>query len=77
MTYHSKYKHKKIIDQKSLDILEKLKVKCDCGHSLIMTVQQHYTICTHCGKRVNNNSKDYFIYQLRKAKERIESNEKN
>ena len=64
---------KNIIDEKALSELEKLKVKCVCGHTKIMPVYQETAICTFCGKKLKNNTKMYFMYKLRKE---INKNEK-
>ena len=67
------YKTKNIIDEKALTELEQLKVKCVCGHTQIMPVYQDKTICTHCNKKIKNNTKLYFLYKMRKA---LKKNEK-
>ena len=64
---------KGIVDEKALSELENLKVKCVCGHKMIMPVYLDSTICTYCGKKVKNNTKLYFLYKLRKE---INKNEK-
>ena len=68
MTCRSKFNERrmKIVDQKGIDQLEELKVKCPCGHSLILTVQQDTTICSYCGRKVANTTKAHFKYKLRK-----------
>lgn len=58
---------KNIIDEKALSELEKLKVKCKCGHTMVMPVYVDEVICKHCGKKVQNNSKLYFMYKMRKV----------
>ena len=67
-TYHSSFdRHKQLIDKKAEEEFTSLKVKCNkCGHTMIMVVQQDYEICNHCGNKVFNNSKPYFMYKLRK-----------
>lgn len=65
----SKYfemKIKNIVDEKALSELEELKVKCECGHSMVMPVYIDSKICSYCGKKVKNNTKLYFMYKLRK-----------
>jgi hypothetical protein len=64
---------KNIIDEKALSELEKLKVKCVCGHTKIMPVYQDYAICNFCKRKMYNNTKMYFMYKLRKE---INKNEK-
>ena len=66
MTYHFNEKRKRIIDKKALSELEDLKVKCSCGHTFLMTVQQDTALCNHCGKKVQNNTKEHFKYKLLK-----------
>lgn len=57
---------KNIIDKDALSELEKLKVKCTCGHSIVMPVYKDTHICEYCGKKVRNNTKLYFMYKMRK-----------
>lgn len=64
---------KNIIDEKALSELEKLKVKCVCGHTKIMPVYQDTTICTYCKRKIHNNTKMYFMYKLRKEINKNES----
>lgn len=55
--------------KKELELHEQLKhllVRCSCGHTMMMPVQEDSTICTHCGKKVLNNTKLHFMYKLRK-----------
>ena len=35
------------------------KVKCSCGHSIIMSSRIDGMICTHCGKYVPNKRKNF------------------
>lgn len=65
-------KVKNIIDEKALSELENLKVKCECGHSIIMPVYKDVQICDHCGRKIKNNTKLYFKYKLRKELNKIE-----
>ena len=73
-TYHSSFdRNKQSIDKNAMDKFDKLKVKCKyCGHSMIMKVQQDYKICDFCKHKVNNNTRDYFTYKLRKELNKIE-----
>lgn len=64
-TYYEN-KIKNIIDPKALSELEKLKVKCPCGHSMVMPVYLDYMICDYCGRKVLNNTKLHFMYKVRK-----------
>lgn len=50
-----------------------IKVKCKCGHTHILPVQVHFKICSHCGRKLRNDTKAYFMYQLRKKTEEIKS----
>lgn len=59
-----KWYHKKSISDDALKELENLKVKCECGHTLIMPVQHDYLICSHCKRKVKNNTKEWFKYNL-------------
>ena len=60
-------------DEKMLSELDKLKVKCDCGHIVIMPVYQDKTICSFCGKKITNNTKLHFLYKMRKEIQKTES----
>lgn len=62
-----KWYHKKSISDETLEKLEELKVKCKCGHTIIMPVQYDYIICSHCKRKVKNNTKEWFKYNLYKA----------
>jgi len=62
--------------EKYSDNMELIKAKCSCGRRQTIPVFVHSAICRNCGRKINNNSKEYFMYQLRKAKEKLE-NEKN
>lgn len=77
MIYRSSFdNHKQIVDKKVQQELDKLNVKCKfCGHTMFMKVQQDFKICTHCRRKVLNNSKAYFIYKLQKTmkKEGVDS----
>ena len=48
--------------------MEQYKVKCDCGHSIIMTAldKRGYKICTHCGNKVFKEQRDEFKDKLLK-----------
>ena len=67
--------NRSIIDDKALSELEKLKVKCVCGHTKIMPVYLDTTICNFCKRKIYNNTKMYFMYKVRKARKEIENNE--
>lgn len=56
------------------DNLEVLRVVCECGHTKRIPVFVDYVICNHCGKKLKNNSKAYFMYKLRKELNKIEKN---
>lgn len=55
-----------IFNKKGNDELSTLKVKCKCGHVIIISVQVDSTICSHCRRKVMNNTKEHFKYKLRK-----------
>ena len=61
--------------KEEVELHEKLKhllVRCKkCGHTMLMPVQMDYTICTHCGNKVLNNTMLYFKYKLRKEIENV------
>lgn len=48
--------------------MEQYKVKCDCGHSILMTAlnKKGYKICTHCGKKIYKEQRDEFKDRLLK-----------
>ena len=58
--------HKQITDNKALSELEELKVECVCGRKVIMPVYIDSVICKHCGNKIQNDSKLYFMYKMRK-----------
>lgn len=62
-----KWYHKRVVNEIELQKLEELKVKCECGHTLIMPVQENYLICSHCMKKVKNNTKAWFVYNYYKT----------
>ena len=67
---------KNIIDEKALSELEKLKVKCECGHTKIIPVYQDYVICRFCKRKVYNNTRLYFMYKMRKELRKYENENK-
>ncbi len=50
---------------KFINILYKHKVKCKCGHTLIM-IDRKSDICGWCGRKVYRNKKDEFEDKLKK-----------
>ena len=57
---------RRIVKKRGIDELNDLKVTCNCGHVIIMPVFKDSVICSHCGKKVLNNTNLYFKYKLRK-----------
>lgn len=57
-----------------IDAINKRKVKCDCGHSLIILPKKFnkrgYNICTHCGNKVFKEQRDEFKDRLLKEMKR-------
>lgn len=49
-----------------------LKVECKCGTKHMMPVWMHTAICRNCGKKIRNNTKEYFKYQARKKIKELE-----
>ena len=49
-----------------------IKVKCKCGHSIIIPVWVNYRVCSYCGKRIRNNTKAWFKYQFKKKAKEIQ-----
>lgn len=52
--------------QKLEDKLSLLKVKCKCGHVIVMPVYIDKLICNWCGRIVQNNTLMYFKYKIKK-----------
>ena len=52
--------------QKLEDELSLLKVKCKCGHVIVMPVYVDTIICRWCKRKVKNNTLAYFKYKIRK-----------
>lgn len=61
---------------------EYAKVYCKCGHSMYVIPSRNFTYCSHCGRKVKNNTKGRFMYILlgeingRKNQRRINSDNK-
>lgn len=53
-------------DIKILEMYQSLKVKCKCGHTQVMPVFIDTANCKHCGRKLHNNTHEYFKYKLRK-----------
>lgn len=49
------------------DEMQEIKVQCVCGTKTTIPVFVHTAVCRGCGKKIRNNTKAYFVYQLRKA----------
>ena len=62
-----KWYHKKAVSDEALEKLAGLRVTCECGHTLIMPVQKDDLICSHCKRKVKNETKEWFKYNLYKA----------
>ena len=57
---------KRIEDVESfLDVINKFKVKCKCGHVLVM-INKKKDICSWCGRMVYKNKKEEFKDKLNK-----------
>jgi len=48
------------------DVLSKHKVKCKCGHVLVM-INRKSDICSWCGRKVYRSKKDEFEDKLKKV----------
>lgn len=46
--------------------IDEIKVKCSCNHTIVMPVYADFLICSHCKKKVLNNTKAHFRYKMRK-----------
>ena len=60
------YLKKKSIDIRLIDKMADLTVKCSCGYSIIMPVYVDAYICNYCGNKVMNNTREHFMYKIRK-----------
>ena len=59
-------------DTRMFQAFATIRVKCNyCGHSNTIPVFDDYKNCRWCGKKIKNNTKAYFKYQIRK---RLEEN---
>ena len=43
-----------------------------CKHSMVFPVWQTYKVCSWCGWKVRNNTKEHFKYMLRKKMKELE-----
>ncbi len=50
--------------------------KCECGHTMAISANTQYVICTWCGRKIFRNKQEEFKYKLGIAKRKKE-NEKN
>ena len=54
--------------KKYSSVMEQYKVKCNCGHSVIVLPKhinkKGYSICSHCGKKIYCEKKDEFKDKL-------------
>ena len=41
-------------------------VKCICGHSIHIPAFLDKIVCSYCGRKVKNTTKNHFKYKLRK-----------
>ena len=41
-------------------------IKCKCGNSMSIPACKDFAICTWCGKKIYNKTKNHFKYKLRK-----------
>lgn len=46
------------------DEIVNLKVKCSCGHTVVLTKQDPVKICSHCNHIVYKTDRDYFKWKL-------------
>lgn len=51
-------------DVKICEVLTNLKVKCKCGHTIVITKQNPVKECSHCGNIVYRDFKEYFKWKL-------------
>ncbi len=54
--------------------IQELRIKCKCGHSVNMPVYVSNNICSWCGRKIINNSKERFKYMLKKKMEEENEN---
>ena len=53
-------------NKKFLDVISKFKVKCECGHVMVM-VNKKSDVCDWCGRKVYRSKKDEFEDKLKKG----------
>lgn len=59
---------KTLNDEKKIsNVLAEYKVKCKCGHSIVMTNNITKTLCTWCNHYVYKNAKEEFKDKMRIA----------
>lgn len=61
--------NKEVWRNNDIQFLEKLsehKVKCKCGHTMVL-IDKKYTICNWCGTKVYRSKKDEFEDKIKKA----------
>lgn len=62
---------------KLMEAYEDLKVQCECSHKEIIPVWKHTKICSYCGRTIKNNTKQYFIYQMKNKLKEIQDKGEN
>lgn len=53
--------------EKYLNALNEYKVKCKCGHVMIL-VKRKWDICSWCGRKVYRSKKDEFKDKIRRLR---------
>ncbi|MBR6907729.1 hypothetical protein IKN40_04485 [bacterium] len=55
---------------KYCDVMTKNKIKCKCGHSIILPPHLNKVICNWCNNYVFRSKKDEFEYRIQEAMHR-------
>ena len=71
---------REILNNKELikyhDIITKNRIKCKCGHSVVLPPELNKIICNWCGNYVFKSKKDEFEYRMKEAMRREVENKK-
>lgn len=62
------YGYRKEQPEKYANALREIHFLCECGHTIMIPVQQQYKVCSFCGKKNLNTTKARFKYMLNKTR---------
>lgn len=54
------------VDIRLFEAYTAIRVKCKCGHTQSIPVYKDFDYCSHCKRKIQNNTRLYFKYKLRK-----------